>query len=212
MEDDCYTKKEKKHKACILCTLFLLGLLLLLITLYFALFKPRDPRIQVPTMQLAGFSTVQGASAASISLSLQVSMYNPNRADFIIQQGSTACLYYQDQQVGFASIAAGTIIPAQSFSTTSVSVSSSSPIPLAQSSGSGYSGSSSGYLMNDPASSSAGLLPLTTSVTISGEVTTASLFSHHSDVVSKCKLWLSFGSSRAYIQSYTCQSSYSLYD
>eukprot|EP00250_Pteridium_aquilinum_P008909 c18300_g2_i1 orf=222-800(-) len=192
MGEQCHHKKEKQQRACILCTLLLVGILILLLILYFTVFKPKDPRVQVPTMQLLSY-TAQGGSA-SLSLNLQVSMYNPNRGDFIIEEGSTACLYYQNQQVGFTPIPTGTI-PSQSFSSSTISLSSSSVIQL-----------------QDYYAGSASVLPVTTSVTLIGHVTTANLFSHHSDVVSKCKVALSLSPPRSYIQSYTCQRSYSLDD
>lgn len=189
-------KKERQQAACILCTLILVGLLILLLILYFTLFQPKDPKVQVPTMQLLSFNT-QGnpttISSVSFSLTLQISMYNPNRADFTIEDGSTACLYYQGLQIGFTSIPSGTI-SAQSFSTASVVLSVANPIEL-----------NTGL--------AAGVLPVTTSVTIIGHVTTANIFSHHSDVVSKCKVIVSMNyPSRAYIESYSCDKSFSIND
>ena len=223
------SKKEKKQAGCILCTVLLLGIIILLLILYFSLFRPRDPKVQVPTMQLISLTQTGGGAAGvggnpnrggggiiqSVTLNLQVSMYNPNRADFFVDAGSTACLYYNEQQVGFTPIPP-TSIPAQSFSTASIALSSSAPIsPLLSSSSN--NNNNNNYGPNSPYDSYNGvnpqvqLLPLNTSVTILGHVTTGSLFSHHSDLVSKCCITIALTSAvRPFIQSYTCERSYSL--
>ncbi|KAI5078974.1 hypothetical protein GOP47_0006645 [Adiantum capillus-veneris] len=212
MGESCDRKRERQHTACIVCTFLLVGFLLLLLILYFSLFKPKDPRVQVPTMQLLSYSPLSNNIGASLSLNLQVTMYNPNRADFIIQDGSTACLYYNNQQVGFTPIPRATI-PAQSFSTTSVRLSSSTPLPLIPDAYIAPGGTVNDNGMPGMPEAAANVLPISTSVTIVGQVTTVDLFSHHSDVVSKCKVALSVGTSgSASIQSYSCQSSYSLDD
>ena len=135
-------------------------------------------------------------------------MYNPNRADFFVDAGSTACLYYNDQQVGFTPIPP-TSIPAQSFSTASIALSSSAPItPLLNSNSYGPNTPYNPYNGVNP---QVQVLPLNTSVTIMGHVTTGSLFSHHSDLVSKCCISVALTSAvRPFIQSYTCERSYSL--
>ncbi|MCO5586012.1 hypothetical protein L7F22_039949 [Adiantum nelumboides] len=201
MGEPCEHKRQRQHTTCIVCTFLLVGLLLLLLILYFALFKPKDPRVQVPSMQLLSYSIVNGGAGSSLSLNLQVSLYNPNRGEFVVQEGSSACLYYEKEQVGFSPIPEA-IIPALSFSTTSVRLSSSSPIPDAA--------VDDNYGDTLP---TANVLPIATSVAIVGHATTVNLFSHHSNVVAKCKIGISLASSgSASVQSYSCQSSYSLDD
>lgn len=95
--------------------------------------------------------------------------------------------------MGFAPVPPGSI-PSQSCSTVSVSLTVQGPTPLQGSS-----------LYADVAS---GILQVSTSVTILGQVTTLNIFSHHSDVVSKCGVNVSLLIRG--IESYTCQSSYSI--
>lgn len=190
-------RKKRKQAACILCTIILVIVIIVLAVLYFSLFKPKDPTVQVPTMQLislypSGYSV--SITSVNISLILQVSMYNPNRATFYVQDGSTACLYYYGTQVGYAPVPPGSL-PSQSYATVSVGLTVQGPTPLQGS-----------YLSADVAS---GILQVSTSVTIIGKVTTLNIFSHNSDVISKCYINVSFNARG--IEAYTCQKSYSLY-
>lgn len=194
----CERRKQRQQAACILCTIILVIIIIILIVLYFALYKPKDPRIQVPIMQLAylypsGYPTA--LTSLNVTLRLQVSMFNPNRGTFHINENSTACLYYQGIQVGLASFPPGSI-PPQAFSTIMVPLTVEDPGPL------------QGSYASITASS--GLLQVSTSVTIIGRVTTLNIFHHDTDAICKCNVYISF-SSRG-IQAYTCDKSYSLFD
>ncbi|MCO5612499.1 hypothetical protein L7F22_066767 [Adiantum nelumboides] len=192
-----YKRKQKVKKlACLALTVFLVIVIIILAVLYFSLFKPKDPRVQVPTMQLlslysAGYPTT--ISSANLTLVLQVAMYNPNRATFHVQDGSTACLYYYGAQVGFVSLPTGSI-PSQSFVTLSIplTVQGSAPLQGAQFYG----------------DVSSGILQVSTAVTVFGRVTTLNIFTHHASVVSKCNINVSLNARG--IVSYTCQRSFPL--
>lgn len=191
----CQKKKQQKKIACVACTVILIIIIIILIVLYVAVFRPKDPRVQVPTMQLLSLYPVGyplAITSANLTLNLQVSIYNPNRATFIVQDGGIACLYYYGVQVGFTPIPTGSI-PAESFSTISV------PLTVQ---GAPLQGSN---LVADVAD---GILQVSTSVTIVGKVTTLNLFTHHADVVSKCNINVSFNVRG--IESYTCQKSFSI--
>ncbi|KAH7438340.1 hypothetical protein KP509_04G010700 [Ceratopteris richardii] len=132
-------------------------------------------------------------STANLTLNLQVSIYNPNKGTFIVQDGGIACLYYNGAQVGFTPVPTG-FIPAESFSTISIPLTVQGSAPL-----------QGLYLQADIVD---GILQVSTTVTIVGKVTTLNLFTHHADVVSKCNINVSFNSRG--IQSYTCQHSFSI--
>lgn len=189
----CKRRKKQQQAACVCCTITLVLILIIILILYFSVFKPSDPNVQVPMMQLLEI-TLPANQSLSFNLDLQIAVYNPNHAAFYIEAGSTACVYYHGYQAGFTSISPS-FIPSQSSSTFSVTLVAQASSPL----------QGIDYLNSDVAS---GTLPVTTSVTIMGEVTTLGTFSHHSDVVSKCNVYISVNY-RA-IQSYNCQSSYSL--
>lgn len=192
-----YKDKQKVKKlVCIGITVFLVIVIIILAVLYFSLFKPKDPRVQVPTMQLlslysAGYPAA--ITSANLTLLLQVSMYNPNRAPFHVRDGSTACLYYYGAQVGFVTVPTGSI-PSQSFVTLAISLTVQGTAPL-----------HGVPLYGDVAS---GILEVSTSVTIFGKVTTLNIFTHHASVVSKCNINVSLNARG--IVSYTCQRSFSL--
>lgn len=190
--------KRQKQLACIALTVILVIIIIVLLVLYFTIYKPKDPKVQVPTMQLpslypAGYpSTI---TSVNLTLILQISMYNPNKATFYVQDGSTACLYYYGALLGFTALPTGAI-PAQSFITLSVGLTVQGSTPLQGS-----------YLYG---AVSSGILQISTSVTIMGKVTTLNIFSHHSNVVSKCNINVSLNTRS--IESYTCQKSFSLDD
>ena len=91
--------EEWRQAACLLCTAMLVALIIVLIVLYFAVWKPRDPQLQLPTMQLLSLKTVRsgpGSTASdalaaavrveNVSLNLQVVLYNPNRGVFWVSE------------------------------------------------------------------------------------------------------------------------------
>ena len=189
-------KKKTKQVACLACTALLVGILILLAILYFAVFQPKDPKIQVPTMQLlslypSGYPAA--TTSVNLTLNLQVSMYNPNRGTFIVEDGGVSCLYYYGSQVGFTPVPTGSI-PAQSFSTVSIPLTVQGSAPLR-----------GPNLVGDVQD---GILEVTTTVTIMGKVTTLNLFTRHSNVVSKCNVNVSLNARG--IMAYTCQKSYTL--
>lgn len=192
----CHKKQQQKQMICIACTIILVIIIIVLAVLYFVVFRPKDPNIQVPTMQLLSLYPVGypvATTSANLTLNLQVSMYNPNKATFYVQDGGIACLFYYGTQVGFTPVPTGSV-PGESFSTFSVPLTVQGSAPLQG--------------PNLIADISDGILQVSTSVTIVGKVTTLNLFTHHSDVVSKCNVNVSFNVRG--IEAYTCQRSYSL--
>lgn len=196
-------RKERRRLACIICLFITVLLIILLLILYFAAFKPKDPRVQVPIMQMMSYRAVVGSppsmSSVSFGLDLQVLISNPNRGDFYIEGGSTASIYYGGTQLAVTVFPNNTHISSQSSITFGVTVLMQRPILL------NLSTIYTNQNIIIP-------MPVSSIVTIFGHVTTASVFSHHSIVVSICNVSVALGSAHAYIQSYACNKSYPLND
>ena len=226
---------EWRQAACLLCTAMLVALIIVLIVLYFAVWKPRDPQLQLPTMQLLSLKTVRsgpGSTASdalaaavrveNVSLNLQVVLYNPNRGVFWVSEGSGACLYYSNRQIGFTPIWSESV-PAQSLGTSTVIVEAATPFiittgasqpPPTNNPTSSSSPSYSSQLLPPPPPTASPAFQLTSAVTIVGHVSTANgLFSHHAYIISKCHITICFGDGSGllapFIHSYYCDRTYS---
>lgn len=175
----------------------LVAVIAVLAVLYFTTYRPKDPRVEVPTVQLLSLYTAgYPASVTSVNLTLilQISIHNPNKAPFYMQDGSTASLIYYDSTVGSARLPPGTILD-QSSAILSAALSIGGPSPLL----------TGPQLVADVAS---GILHTSISVTILGKVTTLSIFSHHSKVLCICDISISLAIRG--IESYACQRSNSI--
>ncbi|KAH7859512.1 hypothetical protein Vadar_002041 [Vaccinium darrowii] len=92
--------------SCILATVFLLFLLLVAATVFFILFKPKDPKIAVTAVQFPKFSVSNGTF--NFTFFQFVSVTNPNRDSFT-HYDSSLQLVYSGSQVGVVIIPAGEI-------------------------------------------------------------------------------------------------------
>ncbi|MCO5592405.1 hypothetical protein L7F22_046408 [Adiantum nelumboides] len=109
---DAKTEGSSKHKnqaTYVLCTLFWLITILVLAILYFALFKPKEPDVEVQTIEVS-YMYMDGEyphiSALNLSLNILVLLNNPNRAVFHYSF-STAFLYHNGAQLGYTPIPGG---------------------------------------------------------------------------------------------------------
>ncbi|KAI5074027.1 hypothetical protein GOP47_0012040 [Adiantum capillus-veneris] len=197
-----HRRKQRQKAACAICLFVTILLIILLLILYFAVFKPKDPSVRVPLMQMA-FYQAQGlppsVTTISFGLNLQVTIYNPNRGTFYMEGTSTASLYYGNAQLGLTILPNNTHIPSQSSLIYGVSLPMQRPI-LVNLTGL-YSASNT-------------IVPLPTSsiITVFGHVTTAGSFTRHSSVASVCNITIGLASSTGSILSYSCKKSYSIED
>ncbi|PRQ17390.1 putative Late embryogenesis abundant protein, LEA-14 [Rosa chinensis] len=96
--------------SCIVATIFLIFVVIVSLIVYFTVFKPKDPKISVSSVQLPSFSILN--STVNFTFSQYVAVRNPNRAAFR-HYDSTLQLLYSGNQVGFMFIPAGEIEPGQ---------------------------------------------------------------------------------------------------
>lgn len=92
--------------SCIVATIFLIFVAIVILILFFTLFKPKDPKISVNSIQLPSFSLSN--ATVNFTFSQYVSVTNPNRAVFS-HYDSTLQLLYSGSQVGFMFVPAGKI-------------------------------------------------------------------------------------------------------
>ncbi|XP_052171690.1 uncharacterized protein LOC127787673 [Diospyros lotus] len=92
--------------SCVVATLFLLFLAIVAVTVFFFLFKPKDPRIAVEAVQFPAFSVSNGAF--NFTLFQYASVTNPNR-DAFTHYDSSLQLVYSGSPLGLVFIPAGQI-------------------------------------------------------------------------------------------------------
>ncbi|XP_068660217.1 uncharacterized protein [Aristolochia californica] len=92
--------------SCILATIFLIFVAIIILIIFFTVFKPKDPKIAVNSIQLPAFSLANGT--VNFTFSQYVSLRNPNRAVFS-HYDSTLQLFYGGNRIGFMFIPAGKI-------------------------------------------------------------------------------------------------------
>ncbi|KAG5228236.1 hypothetical protein OIU76_017711 [Salix suchowensis] len=92
--------------SCIVATIFLIFVVIIILIVFFTVFKPKDPKISVNSVQLPSFSVSN--NTVNFTFSQYVSVKNPNRAVFS-HYDSTLHLLYSSSQVGFLFIPAGKI-------------------------------------------------------------------------------------------------------
>lgn len=172
------SKKERRQGTCACCIVFWIIIILLLGILYFSLYQPQNPDVQLQTIQLDSIALggYPNISSVNVSLSLLVLVNNPNRAVFFYSS-STAYLYHSGFEVGYALIPAGQIQDQEAV-VLSVNLTVES-FTLMQ----------GVYLDNDV---EAGSLTLATSTIIGGHVTVLGMFTHHALTASNCTVNISF--------------------
>ncbi|XP_010545148.1 PREDICTED: collagen alpha-1(XXI) chain-like [Tarenaya hassleriana] len=92
--------------SCLVAAIFLVFILIVVLVVYFTVFKPKDPKISVNSVQLPSFAVSN--NTANFTFSQYVSVRNPNRAVFS-HYDSSIQLLYSGRQVGFMFIPAGKI-------------------------------------------------------------------------------------------------------
>ncbi|KAJ4951127.1 hypothetical protein NE237_027959 [Protea cynaroides] len=92
--------------SCIVAAIFLIFVVMVILIVFFSVFKPKDPKIAVNSVQLPTFSIANGT--VNFIFSQYVSVRNPNRAVFT-HYDSSLQLLYSGNQVGFMFIPTGKI-------------------------------------------------------------------------------------------------------
>ncbi|ERN04297.1 uncharacterized protein LOC18432456 [Amborella trichopoda] len=152
--------------SCICLSLLILIVLLILI-LAFTVFRARHTTTTVNSIRLAGLDVSLDIPrlrvSLNVSLDLNVSLKNPNKASFKYGN-STTMLYYRGGLVGEASIPSGEIFAGET-EVMNLTLTILADRLLSDS-----------YIYSDVVN---GSLPLTTYTRISGRVTVMRLFKHH---------------------------------
>ncbi|KAK1425267.1 hypothetical protein QVD17_20616 [Tagetes erecta] len=92
--------------SCMVATIFLLLIAIAIVIVYFLLFKPKNPKIAVDSVQFPTFSISNGT--VNFTFFQFVSVTNPNR-DAFTHYDSSLQLAYSNAPVGFIFIPAGKI-------------------------------------------------------------------------------------------------------
>ncbi|KAJ0837384.1 hypothetical protein HanRHA438_Chr16g0777611 [Helianthus annuus] len=92
--------------SCIVATIFLIIIAIAVVVVYFLLFKPKNPKIAVDSVQFPTFSVSNGT--VNFTFFQFVSVTNPNR-DAFTHYDSSLQLAYSNSPVGFIFIPAGKI-------------------------------------------------------------------------------------------------------
>ncbi|XP_024032340.1 uncharacterized protein LOC112094862, partial [Morus notabilis] len=92
--------------SCVVALIFLIFVVIVILIVYFTVFKPKDPKIAVNSVQLPSFSVSNGS--VNFTFSQYVAVRNPNRAVFT-HYDSSLQLLYSGNEVGFMFIPAGKI-------------------------------------------------------------------------------------------------------
>eukprot|EP01018_Ginkgo_biloba_P013239 Gb_05442 [translate_table: standard] len=184
-KDDALYFQRRRRRRIICCGVFVAVLVLIIVVfviLAVTLSKPKDPKITVNSVKLEHFDfkfdTPRMTVDLNVSLHLDLSIKNPNKASFKFGN-STTYLYYRGTTVGEALIPAGKISADRTIDMmTSVTIIANRLI-------------SNSNLLGDVIS---GSVPLSTSSRISGRVNVLNIFKHHAVSYTYCNITISISS------------------
>ncbi|KAI3904904.1 hypothetical protein MKW92_005808 [Papaver armeniacum] len=161
-----------------ICIGLIVGFVLVIVILWFTVFKPKNTITTVNSVKLDGFHISLDVPKLgvdlNVTLSLDLSVKNPNKAGFKYGNGSSL-LYYKGDVVGEAGIPAGEISPGETIGlNTTLTVLADRLI-------------SNSDVYFDLIS---GMLPVRTYTKISGRVSVLKIFKHHMVSYSSCDVSL----------------------
>lgn len=180
-----YEENRRKRRMWMILFLLLLVIIIVIVILALTVFKTRAPRVQINAIDLETFSI--GADSFNMSLLLDLTVHNPNRASFKYSEGVTRVVYYGDP-VGQAVIPPGYIA----------------------SKGNEYLSvllclEAARVLMNEnlPGNILSGRLPVLATTTLAGTVTVLRVFKRHAVTTSDCDITVFVAN--ATLQSFFCR-------
>ncbi|XP_052194442.1 uncharacterized protein LOC127802589 [Diospyros lotus] len=157
--------------SCMVATVFLLFLITAGTTVFFFLFKPKNPRIAVEAVQLPTFSSSNGT--ANFTFFQYVSVTNPNR-DAFTHYDSSLRLLHSGRQVGLVFIPAGQIDGGRTQRMSAKFDVERYPLPL----GSGGGGGDQKMMM----------MEIETRMEVSGRVRVLRLLTHRVESRARCRV------------------------
>ncbi|KAH7440843.1 hypothetical protein KP509_03G013700 [Ceratopteris richardii] len=199
MEECEHHRRHRRKKGWLICVCVTIAIIILLLILYFAAYKPKDPSVQMPYISMTSYNvgtTAPSFSAITFGLNLQVSIYNPNKGDFQLENTSTASLQYGAAWVGASLFPSSNVIPSQSAISLAVHVDLQRPLTVNLTATDTNVGN---YLP----------LPISSLVNVIGHSTSVGMFSIHSNVLLLCNIDVGLGKATASIISFACGKSYS---
>lgn len=180
-----YEENRRKRRMWVILFLLLLVIIIVIVILALTVFKARAPRVQINAIDLETFSI--GADSFTMSLLLDLTVHNPNRASFKYSEGVTRVVYYGDP-VGQAVIPPGYIA----------------------SEGNEYLSvllylEAARVLVNEnlPGNILSGRLPVLATTTLAGTVTVLGVFKRHAVTTSDCDITVFVAN--ATLQSFYCR-------
>ncbi|KAI3993742.1 hypothetical protein MKX01_002755 [Papaver californicum] len=176
--DKKFTGFRRKRYICFGLIVGVAGFILVIVILGFTIFKAKNTVTTVNSLKLDGFHLSLDVPKLgvdlNVTLSLDLSVKNPNKAGFKYGNGSSL-LYYKGDVVGEAGIPAGEISPGETIGlNTTLAVLADRLI-------------TNSYVYSDIMS---GMLPVRTFTRISGRVSVLKVFKHHMVSYSSCDISL----------------------
>lgn len=181
-----YEEKRRRKKIFLLIMAVVVVITIVLVTLGLTVFKARDPKVQINTINLETFSIE--SNSLNISLLLDLTVENPNREGFQYYESSTRLLYYGDP-VGQARLPAGHIKSKASDNLYMLLIVDAGDRVLAHA--------------KLPENIVSGRLPMVATITVAGIVKVLGVFKHHVVTTSHCDI--SIFVANATIQSFFCR-------
>ncbi|KAG0609981.1 hypothetical protein M758_7G029500 [Ceratodon purpureus] len=180
-----YEEKRRKKRMWLTIALLIVVVIIIVVILALTIFKAREPKLEINSIDIETFSI--GVDSLNMSLLLDITVYNPNRADFTYSE-SVARMFYYGDAVGQAFIPAGTIkSKADEFLSVLLFVEAAR------------------VLVNEhlPGNIVSGILPVVATTTLNGIVRVFGVFKHHAVTTSDCDITVFVAN--ATLQSFNCK-------
>lgn len=174
MGDKRHDKDSSGKAWCAVILIALLIVIVVVVVLALTVFRVRDPKVTVQSVQVVSFSLtfLNTGPQLSFVLNIVVAVKNRNEASFKYR-ASTAYIYYRGATVGSAPVPAGKV---KSRSTTTIATQ--------------VSANPGGFLGNPNLAGDvrSGTIPLVVQTTLVGEINVATIVKHHATSVATCNL------------------------
>lgn len=180
-----HEEKRRRKRMWVIGLLIVVVVVILVVVLALTIFRAREPKVEVNSVELETFSI--GVSSLNMSLLLDLTVHNPNRAEFRYSESVAKVFYYGDP-VGEALVPAGDIkAQADAFLSVLMLVQAARVLVNA----------------NLPGNIVSGRLPVVATTTLTGVVKVLGVFKHHAVTTSECDI--SIFVANATLQSFYCK-------
>lgn len=174
--------RSSNFASCVVGTIFVAFIIIIMLILFFSVFKAKDPKIIINAVQLPNFHVSSssaadlnpndGESTVNFTISVYLTVKNPNRGTFNYYDSSLE-LNYDGDQIGFMLLPAGKVMPQSSrFMAVTLSV---QPFPAVASA-------------RNPDTVGVGVLAIHTKLKMAGRVRVLHFFTHHAQAYADCEI------------------------